>query len=137
VAAGVEIVAISGVAVIDDSVALELVWPPLGTAAVDAVSEDAMSEAAAVEAAVSEDAMSEAAAVEAAVSEDAMSEAAAVEAAVLKTGTPEVAALGPAALVAMAVLPAVGELAPDSCAEVAVDAHPASSPAAPRSASTL
>jgi len=122
VAAGVEIVAISGVAVIDDSVALELVWPPLGTTAVDAVSEDAMSEAAAVEAAVSE---------------DAMSEAAAVEAAVLKTGTPEVAALGPAALVAMAVLPAVGELAPDSCAEVAVDAHPASSPAAPRSASTL
>ena len=121
-AAGVEIVAISGVAVIDDSVALELVWPPLGTTAVDAVSEDAMSEAAAVEAAVSE---------------DAMSEAAAVEAAVLKTGTPEVAALGPAALVAMAVLPAVGELAPDSCAEVAVDAHPASSPAAPRSASTL
>jgi len=122
VAAGVEIVAISGVAVIDDSVALELVWPPLGTTAVDAVSEVAMSEAAAVEAAVSE---------------DAMSEAAAVEAAVLKTGTPEVAALGPAALVAMAVLPAVGELAPDSCAEVAVDAHPASSPAAPRSASTL
>ncbi len=121
-AAGVEIVAISGVAVIDDSVALELVWPPLGTAAVDAVSEDAMSEAAAVEAAVSE---------------DAMSEAAAVEAAVLKTGTPEVAALGPAELVAMAVLPAVGELAPDSCAEVAVDAHPASSPATPRSASTL
>ncbi len=116
-AAGVEIVAISGVAVIDDSVALELVWPPLGTAAVDA--------------------MSEAAAVEAAVSEDAMSEAAAVEAAVLKTGTPEVAALGPAELVAMAVLPAVGELAPDSCAEVAVDAHPASSPATPRSASTL
>ena len=106
-AAGVEIVAISGVAVIDDSVALELVWPPLGTTAVDAVSEVAMSEAAAVEAAV------------------------------LKTGTPEVAALGPAALVAMAVLPAVGELAPDSCAEVAVDAHPASSPAAPRSASTL
>jgi len=65
VAAGVEIVAISGVAVIDDSVALELVWPPLGTTALDAVSEDAMSEAAAVEAAV------------------------------LKTGTPEVAALGP------------------------------------------
>jgi len=80
VAAGVEIVAISGVAVIDDSVALELVWPPLGTTALDAVSEVAMSEAAAVEAAVSE---------------DAMSEAAAVEAAVLKTGTPEVAALGP------------------------------------------
>ncbi len=127
-AAGAGIVAISDVAGIDDPLALELVWPALGTTAVDAVSEVTLSEVTA----------SEPAALELAVSEAALSsEVAAVEAAVLKTGGPEVAAFGAAALVAMAVLPAVGELAPEPGAEVAVDAHPASSPAAPRSASTL